>query len=385
VLSGVSGRKDTHYEHYQLWPVGPAGIRFELRHVLRKHLHSPLAYRVVMLLATVPIFPFMLIEKLLRPVENSWSWWFSAYLKGRSLARQREFDLIYSTGGAFAAHIAGKALKFALGTPWVAEVHDPMVVPGTVPHNPQQIMQAMVEANICAHANVAIWFTQAALDSAKRRHPVLAARGQMILPGVDEPAYVLSPYVRGAKMVIGHFGSLSPSRNLASTVDALDALQERYPEMRGVIELHVYGGPLDSISAIAVANAKYSCTRHFGRLESDLETGKSGREQILQCMRSSDLLLLLHGQEPICAEYIPSKMYEYLWMQRPILAIVHNNEQMADLLRAKGHMVVADRNALLMALEDSADAWMSHGLSDSGLKSHLTTHNAVQRILELLR
>ena len=36
VLSGVSGRQDTQVEHHQLWPMGPAGFRFELRHVLRK-------------------------------------------------------------------------------------------------------------------------------------------------------------------------------------------------------------------------------------------------------------------------------------------------------------------------------------------------------------
>ena len=32
VLSGVSGRQDTQVEHHQLWPMGPAGIKFELRH-----------------------------------------------------------------------------------------------------------------------------------------------------------------------------------------------------------------------------------------------------------------------------------------------------------------------------------------------------------------
>lgn len=35
VLSGALGRQDAHLEHHQLWPWGPAGIRFELRHVLR--------------------------------------------------------------------------------------------------------------------------------------------------------------------------------------------------------------------------------------------------------------------------------------------------------------------------------------------------------------
>jgi len=199
VLSGVSGRRDSHYEHYQLWPAGPAGIRFEMRHVLRKRLGSGLSYRLVMLPISLLLLPFMVIEKLLRPVESSWSWWLSAFLKGRRLMHQRKFDLIYSTGGAFAAHLAGAALKRSTGIRWLAEVHDPMVVPGTVPSTPQQKMQARVETTICKEADTAIWFTEQALASAKRRNPELGERGHMMLPGVDKPPYDLVPYVRGEK------------------------------------------------------------------------------------------------------------------------------------------------------------------------------------------
>jgi glycosyltransferase involved in cell wall biosynthesis len=362
VLSGVSGRHDTHFEHYPLWPAGPAGVRFELRHVLRKRLGSGLRYRALMLVASLFLLPFMLLEKLLRPVESSWSWWLSAYLKGLWLARQRKFALIYSTGGAFAAHIAGAALKRATGIRWLAEVHDPMVVPGTVPSTPQQKMQARVETEICRQADVAIWFTEQALASAKQRNPELGERGHMMLPGVDAPPYALQPYQRGDKFVLGHFGSLSETRNLVATIAALDLLLDERPELIGVVELHVYGGPLDRLSADAVSKARHPCVRHFGRIEADPVTGKSGREQILQRMRSADVLLLLHGVEPICAEYIPSKMYEYLWMQRPVLALVHRNSQMTHVLEDLGHFVIQTGEAAAMQTADSAPLALSVAL-----------------------
>jgi glycosyltransferase involved in cell wall biosynthesis len=391
ILSGVSGRHDAHYEHYQLWPSGPAGIRFEARHVLRKRLGNGLRYRAAMLPLSLLLLPFMLIEKLLRPVESSWSWWFSAYLKGRSLARERRFDLIYSTGGAFAAHIAGAALKRATGIHWLAEVHDPMVVPGTTPTTPQQKMQAHVETTICREADVAIWFTDQALASAKKRNPELGERGHMMLPGVDAPPFELEPYRPGDKFVIGHFGSLSETRNLASTIAALDLLIDRQPELNGRVELHVYGGPLDPISAAAVASARHSTVRHFGRIEADPVTGKSGREQILQRMRSADVLLLLHGLEPICAEYIPSKMYEYLWVQRPILALVHQNLQMATLVRGMGHLAIdTDRSpsgreaitfAVCTAMQRLTVAWSRGALTDNGNPSPYTTEASVAQLL----
>jgi glycosyltransferase involved in cell wall biosynthesis len=392
VLSGVSGRHDSHYEHYQLWPSGPAGVRFEARHVLRKRFGNGLLYRCAMLPLSVLLLPFMLVEKLLRPVESSWSWWLSAYLKGSWLLRHRKFDLIYSTGGAFAAHIAGAALKRATGVRWLAEVHDPMVVPGTVPSTPQQKMQARVETEICREADVAIWFTDQALASAKRRNPELGARGYMMLPGVDAPPFALEPYQPSDKFVIGHFGSLSETRNLASTIAALDLLIDQQPELGGRVELHVYGGPLDPISAAAAASARHSTVRHFGRIETDPVTGKSGREQILQRMRSADVLLLLHGVEPICAEYMPSKMYEYLWMQRPIVAVVHKNPQMARLLALDGHPVLQvedtgskgwfDPELLVNSLKPLCQAWSQNALPDRKQDNPHTTAASVRSLLE---
>lgn len=387
ILSGVSGRQDRHYEHYQLWPAGPAGIRFEMRHVLRKHLQSPALYRLVMVLLSIPLLPFMLVEKLLRPVESSWSWWLTAYMKGRMLARSRKFDLIYSTGGAFSAHVAGHALKNATGIRWLAEVHDPLVMPGSTPANAQELMQAHVEKIICDDADVAIWFTDQALASAKRRHPQLGDRGKMMLPGIDAPFKELPPYVPGPKMVIGHFGSLSATRNLVPIIEALEIVVLQRPELRAQIELQLTGGPIDAVSAAAIAKSSVrELVRHLGRIEADPVTGLSGREQILRRMRSADVLLLLHGTEPICAEYIPSKLYEYLWMQRPILATVHGNPQMADLLRSQGHIVVdaqsdGDLRDIFFELNRVFQCWQTVGLPDNNLISLHTTNSSVFQML----
>ncbi|MBI3533029.1 MAG: hypothetical protein HY068_11280, partial [Burkholderiales bacterium] len=376
VLSGVSGTHDTVVEHHQLWPAGPAGLRFELRHVLRRRFGSGVLYRSLMVLASLLLLPGMLVEKLLRPVESSWSWWLTAYLKGRALARQQPFDLIYSTGGAFAAHFAGRALKKATGAPWMAEVHDPLVMPGTVPTTPQQKMQAEVERLICTDADIAIWFTEQALASARQRHPQLGERGKMMLPGIDPPFQALPPYHPGSKFIVGHFGSLSATRNLVPFIEALEVLQLRRPDLVAATELHVTGGPLDAVSAVKISQSPVgTCVRHLGRIEADPATGQSGREQILRRMRSVDVLLLLHGEERICEEYIPSKLYEYLWMQRPILAVVHKNPQMVQMLLGQGHAAIRTGEEigaagvaiieLARALENMYDRWRTEGLPDS--------------------
>lgn len=390
VLSGVQGRRDAVIEHHPLWPWGPAGIRFELRHVLRKRLSAGV-YRLVMLLLSLPLLPLMLIEKWLWPLESSWSWWFAARRKGRALARKQRFDLIYSTGGAYAAHLAAADLHRELGIPWLAEVHDPFVTPGPVPDSANQRMKQKVERLICTHAQVALWFTDQALARARARHPKLGDRGHVLLPGIDNPfADALPPYKPGTKLVLGHFGSLSSTRTLVRVIEALEAIAREAPEVFDDIELHVTGGPLDPVTQSRLQDSPVQAVlRHHGRIEADPVSGLSGRERILRMMRSTDVLLLIHGEEPICEEYIPSKMYEYLWMQRPILAQVHRNPQMARMLRELGHEVIETggghedglRTRMRQSLMDLHVLWSTHRLLPPLGVNPYTTAAAVEQLL----
>jgi glycosyltransferase involved in cell wall biosynthesis len=255
-------------------------------------------------------------------------------------------------------------------------------------------MQAKVERWICTYADIAIWFTDQALASAIRRNPALGDRGKMVIPGVDKSNINLEPYAPGEKFVIGHFGSLSPRRNLVIIIHALEILILKRPEAEDLIELHVYGGPLDPVSEATLnASTARKMIQYFGRIEMDPKSGKTGRDIILQKMRSADLLLLLHGAEPICSEYIPSKLYEYLWTQRPVISTVSNNSQMAGILRVFQHDCVEIENdakserqtsEYISAIIDRLfQSWGANGLPDNCNTSPYTTLAAVREILQL--
>jgi hypothetical protein len=214
-----------------------------------------------------------------------------------------------------------------------------------------------------------------------------------MVPGVDPPRVELQPYRRGAYFVIAHFGSLASTRNLVRVVAAVEQVLRAEPWLCGVLQVHAYGGPLDALSAQAIerSDAREAFV-HFGRLETDPVSGVSGRDQIAQRMRSADVLLLLHGTDPICSEYIPSKLYEYLWMQRPILALVHENPQMAAMLFAQHHVVIrtsqatevgdATEQALCHALVDRAQAWrQQHDPTQPGASPY-STRAAVRQMLD---
>lgn len=386
VVSAITGKRDKVVEHHQVLPAGPVALRFDLRHYLKQRVSSRYTYRIIMTAISLVLLPFILVEKLLIRIETHWSWAVTAFLTGSRIIRQRNPVLVYTTGGAYAAHLAGYWLKRRFGLPWIAEIHDPMVFPGLTKSRMRMRFSAWLEGTICKHADVVWWFTEEALARARARHPELGERGHCIIPGANPPDFVRTPYRRGEHLVIAHFGSLAETRNLGIFMQGLRRVLEKHPQLADDIRLHLYGGGIDAVSARAIRDFPQSAMiEQFGRLETDPRTGESGRDRVLKRMNAADCLLLLHGTVPFCEEYIPSKMYEYLWAQRPILALVWHNPQMERMLRELGHWAVKadDPDAIATALEELHARWMHHELPDSGAPSPYTSEAATRQIIDL--
>jgi hypothetical protein len=102
----------------------------------------------------------------------------------------------------------------------------------------------------------------------------------------------------------------------------------------------------------------------YGRVENNSKKGISGREQIVIKMMESDILILLTGETPSCAEYIPSKFYEYLYTTRPIFAITHINPQLDNMLDSRGHYIAHsfDSSSIQLQLEKIWIDWKNKRL-----------------------
>ena len=383
-LSGVMGTRDTRFTHLQLLPWGPTGFGFDLRQLARQHWGRDWRYRIFSTLMSILLLPFVILEHLLFGLQSQWSWALPAVFYSLRLIRKRRPTVIYSTGGAYSAHLAGYWLKKLTGITWIAEVHDPMVVADSK-QNRNARMTANLEANICRHADLAWWFTDEALNSARKRHPELGDRGITVLPGVEKlPSN--AAYQRTSHMVISYFGLLSDTRSMLPVVQAVATLLERKPEARKTIRIHIYGGMIDPLAEREIArlglNDLFIC---FGRLEYSPTTGKSGREQVIDLMYQADCLLLLHGNSDACREYIPSKLYEYFWAGRPIIALTHMNPQLNRMLMDRNSYVaeVTHPEAVIDAIASAHTDWQTNNLRMSTL-SAIDVKQSVDTILKAL-
>jgi len=378
VFSAITGIKDQRFPHQQFLAWGPAAFRFDFRHWIANQYGRGFIYKVLTRSVSIMLAPFIGLEKLVLGYSSQWSWAMPAYLHGLRRIRQGKVNLIYSTGGAWSAHLAGLWLKKATGLPWIAEIHDPLVIrsgpadPGFAkPRNRDARFRQYLERQICKYADDVWWFTDGALHYAKVRNSNLNtkdnAHGFMVLPGAEPPGGLSTskPHQYSSTLNLCHFGSLAKDRSLSTILQAISRLLAKYPGARDRIRVHAYGAPLDVLTTEAIALYGYhDILLAHGRLEKDLVTGKSGRERVVEKMQEADVLILLHGNDEWCAEYIPSKFYEYLWAGRPIWGITHRNPQLDQMLSERGAYcsTEGDAEGIALALERIYLDWQQRAL-----------------------
>jgi len=383
VLSAVTGQQDHRFRHLRILPWGPAGLRFDLRHMIALRWGRGLRYKISTGLISLILAPFNLIERGLIGLQSQWSWMPAAVFWALIEIKRKRPDVIYSTGGAYSAHWAGYWIKKLTGIQWIAEIHDPMLFPGTVPANRNLKFQLKLEGMICKEADLVWWFTEGALESAKKRHPYLADKGRVIYPGA-EPPQVQAEYVKGSKLILAHFGSLSSVRSLKPFVELFAEFKKKSPDSAQDIEIHCYGGSVDADGLAAIK--EHQLTDHFilhGRLENDPKTGLSGRERIQQRMHQADALLLIHGTTLDCAEYIPSKWYDYLWSKRPVFALTHLNPIFTQMVKNHGGYAVEvdERKKVQDLLYNLYSNWKKGKLNHNIEMTPVETKNVVKNII----
>jgi len=357
VFSAITGTKDTRFIHRQFLAWGPAAFRFDFRHWIANQYGRAWFYKFITRAVSLLLAPFIALEKILLGYSSQWSWAVPAYIHGLKEIQNGKVDLIYSTGGAWSAHLAALWLKKKTRLPWIAEIHDPLVIRKNPsdqgfekPKNRDAGARYYLEQQVCKQADIVWWFTDGALHYAKVRNTNLNtpgnARGVVVIPGAEPPIQKnaqtanqnsLQHYHYGDKLHLCHFGSLAKNRSMATILKAVAHLIEQHPEARQCLLVHAYGASLDELSKVAIAQYGFDdLLIAHGRLEKDPRSGKSGRERVFEAMQVADVLILLHGNDEWCAEYIPSKFYEYLWAGRPIWALSHRNSQLERMLQERG-------------------------------------------------
>ncbi len=372
LLTGPVGEQYEEGIHIRTHSLAPSGIRFELRHFLRKHLHKRYQFKLVETLLLLPVFPFYLLEKIIINLESEWSWWFMASIRGFFLCRQLEPEVIYSTGGSASAHLAALLLKKWTGVCWLAETQDPLVHDRDWQRGHLVLrVYTWLEKRICTRADVFIFLVKTAMEHTAARTGT--CNGAVIYPGSVPEYFSAHQYQKGEVCRFSHFGSLGGTRNLVVFFKALQrvlAEEEQLP----VVEVNLYGS-FDSVSRRAM---------NLLQLEDTVIChGPVSREKALQAMQRADCLLLVQNIIYFSCETIPSKVYEYLLSRRPIIGLLHNNRELEEMLLQNGHYAIPgdEVEPVAGAIRKILARFAQEQLENISLKKEWTTAAAVDELI----
>ncbi len=371
MLTSVCGGRWPGLVHEQVFSSSPSGLRFELRHLKKRGGISGIWAGLLNLL----ILPLYLVEKLVIDLDSQWSWFPFAILKGERMCRRHKPHLIYSTGGPASAHLAAAMIASRLKIPWVAEFQDPLVHDDWLRSKRALKIFIWLERLICTRADAVIFLTDQACRNAGSRTGI-DRRDWTVYPGANPAAIPQATYQKGNLCHIAHFGSLGGSRNLKVFMEALAQLLTERPELKQVLRLDLYGS-CDPLSRRLIDE--------FPAPEVIRDHGRIPRQESLVAMKQCDILLLIQNTEKFSAETIPSKTYEYLHVGRPVLGLVHHNQELFRMLMTLGHKAVAADSVteVKQGIIDNYERWKMEATDYQPEPSPHTVASAVQKLLTI--
>ena len=330
VISAPNGAHDPSiYKHRRVFSWFPAGLKFELRHWIRREIKSKALQRIFLLLNSIILSPFAVIERILIPLESQWSWFFGAFVSGiYSVSINRNStNLFYSTGGPVGGHFAVILLSKICRIPCVCEIQDPLFFDSLEwrPKGRSKFLYGMIEKYILKNSDATVFMSKTAMCRAVLRTNMDPKKAHFIYSGA--PDMVPCPRNEStnipSKMILAHFGTLADRRNLNTLFESLQQVVREHPYTKEFLKIDLYGF-LDLMVERSISLFEFKSMISI--------KGTIQHERALEKMEQSDALLLIQDDSYVAEETIPSKIYEYLQKNKPVLALVNNEELFKNLL-----------------------------------------------------
>jgi len=309
-------------------------------------------------------------------------WWPFAVYRGTQLLRSGRFDAVITTGAPHSVHLIGSALHRWVGTPWVADLHDPWTDISYYDDLPHTRWARRIDAALERHV----------LSSASAVTTVSPSWADLFAGKAENDYHVVENGFSAAEFeaveghspedefVLAHVGKLYASRNPTALWAALAQLRDEgaIPELT----VRLIG---------TVAPPVERSIREHGLDPIVERVDFVPHEEALRQMARSTLLLLVIEPFAQADGMITSKLYEYLASERPVLGVGPPDGDASGLLRRHdaGRMVGGDDVAgaaecVRRHYEAWADGAPRSGARRADLSEHTRRHQArrMARVLQ---
>jgi glycosyltransferase involved in cell wall biosynthesis len=239
--------------------------------------------------------------------------------------KENPVDLIISTGPPHSMHLIALGLKEKFDIPWIADFRDPWT---DIDFYAKLRLTKWadrkhhkLELKVLTKADHVVTVSPGCAADLEK---LVARKIVVINNGYDPLDYQFARPKQDDTFTISHFGAFNRDRNPASLWLAMKEISETDPEFKRLLRIQLIGQTDESIiNDIKKNNLADNLT---------LIEHLPHREGLVQLSKSQVLLLPLNDA-PNVKGILPGKMFEYMALRRPILALGPTDADYAAILR----------------------------------------------------
>lgn len=283
---------------------------------------------------TIPGAIEILLHKVIWPSELALLWAGAASARARRIIKDKPVAAMISTGPPLNTHLTALALKLRYGIPWIADFRDPML------DNPFRqnlgalctVADRIVEKRIFRHADAVLGVSEVIDHWWRIRYPQFAHKLHVLYNGYDpRENLAAAPIPSRPYRVLSYVGNVYGLRRPEIILNAVRRLHASKCVSRDSMRLQFVGEIEHDIWALNGATIEE--LKANGIVEC---TGLVPRPQALKLMAEADYLLMLDIQDGAQGYAVPSKIFEYVRMGRPILTVTQHNSPVHQIISSSG-------------------------------------------------
>jgi glycosyltransferase involved in cell wall biosynthesis len=283
--------------------------------------------------------------------------------------------VILSSSPPESVHLAARDVARATRLPWVADFRDPWIPlafrePPTRWHWSRQraLERRVLESadRVTAASRTHAEALKQMLGSARADRVDHVANGyEPAAPAGPVPAEPVP--ADDERFIVAFTGTMAQLPDTEVLLESVHEVLAHLPEARRRLRVRLAGpfeqGYLDRAVALGLT----------GIVEF---TGPVAHAEARQLQRRADLLVLLKPGGPRFVTMVPGKLYEYLDAGRPLVALVEEDHEAAELVRRAGGVVLPPgrREPLTAELERRYRAWRESGRAADATPPWLDEH-----------
>jgi glycosyltransferase involved in cell wall biosynthesis len=274
---------------------------------------------------------FDYLSRFLKTPDSMVSFIPSAVWRALPVMMSRRPDVILSSAPPYSCHLAALLLKSLFSVPWIADFRDPWAgnpFREEMPYRSLHALNRMWEERVVKSADLVVTNTRALEEQFRQRYPQLDRFVTMTngfdpeLPGKIVPSAGPS----GGPIRLVHTGEVYGLRSPRSMIEALGEME---PNLREKLKIEFFGNVDERAELEEQALG-------LGVNDRVLYGGQVRHDEALKRCAEADLLLLLGvmGKRP--EVQVPSKVFEYLAMKKPIVSLSKRGGAIHGILEDSG-------------------------------------------------